>query len=204
MSGEVVAHVDGHPVSVAEVDERERRLRASLLASALPRPGTSEGRQLRRWLVQLLVTERVIAIEAAALGVGARGAPAEDDLLPDTTARLEIGSIAASTLQDPLARAVFVRITADVVVTERDISEYHARNPFRFAAPVATGHGWHRPAATLTLEDARPVIEENLLAAARRRRFRIWLDTRRAALVQLAPGHEHPGDPSQPDNTHRH
>ena len=204
MSGEVVAHVDGNPVSVAEVDERERRLRASLLASALPRPGTSEGRQLRRWLVQSLVTERVIAIEAAALGVGSGGAPAEDDLLPDTTARLEIGSIAASVLQDPLARAVFVRIAADVVVTERDISEYHARNPFRFGAPVATEHGWHRPAATLTLGDARPVIEEHLLAAARRRRFRVWLDTRRAALVELAPGHEHPGDPGQPDNTHRH
>ena len=23
-------------------------------------------------------------------------------------------------------------------------------------------------------------------------------------LVQLAPGYEHPGDPRQPDNTHRH
>ena len=30
------------------------------------------------------------------------------------------------------------------------------------------------------------------------------LDERRAALVVLAPGYEHPGDPRQPDNTHRH
>ena len=204
MSGELVATVGGRPVSTGEVDARERRLRAALLASALPRPGTSEGRQLRRWLVQLLVTERVITIEAAALGVGPEGAPTEDDLLPDTTTRLEIGSIAASALQDPLARAVFVRVTADVVVDARDVSEYHARNPFRFAAPEATASGWRRPAATLTLEDARPLVEEHLLAAARRRRFRSWLDARRAALVQLEPGHEHPGDPRQPDNTHRH
>lgn len=204
MSDQVVARVGGHPVSVAEVDTRESRLRAASLASALPRPGTSEGRQLRRWLVQVLVTERVLAIEAAALGVGPRGAPAEDDLLPDTTARLEIGSIAASALRDPLARAVFARVTADVVVDERDVSEYHARNPFRFAAPEGAGGVWHRPAATLTLEDARPAIREHLLASARRRGFRVWLDSRTAALVELLPGHEHPGDPSQPDNTHRH
>jgi [acyl-carrier-protein] S-malonyltransferase len=204
MSGDVVARVGGQPISVAEVDDRENRLRASLLASALPRPGTSEGRQLRRWLVQLAVTEHVIAIEAAALGIGSGGAPDQDELLPDTAARLEIGSIAASSLQDPLARAVFAQVTADVVVDERDIAEYHARNPFRFAAPDATAHGWHRPAATPTLADARPAIAAHLLASARRRMFRIWLDARRAALVSLAPGYEHPGDPRQPDNTHRH
>jgi [acyl-carrier-protein] S-malonyltransferase len=204
MSVEVVAHVAGRPVSVAEVDDHENRLRAKLLASALPRPGTSEGRQLRRWLVQLLVTERVIAIEAAALGADHGEAPREDELLPDTTARLEIGSVAASALQDPLARAVFVRVTADVTVDEGDVEEYHARNPFRFARPDATVGGWHRPAATLTLEDARPAVAAHLLASARRRVFRNWLDARRAALVELAPGYEHPGDPRQPDNTHRH
>jgi [acyl-carrier-protein] S-malonyltransferase len=32
----------------------------------------------------------------------------------------------------------------------------------------------------------------------------VWLDARCAALVSLAPGYEHPGDPRQPDNTHRH
>ncbi|REM51989.1 malonyl CoA-ACP transacylase, partial [Mycobacterium tuberculosis] len=43
-----------------------------------------------------------------------------------------------------------------------------------------------------------------LLGAARRRAFRVWLDARRNALVVLAPGYEHPGDPRQPDNTRRH
>ena len=204
MSAEVVARVDGRPVTVADVDDRENRLRAAVLASALPRPGTSEGRQLRRWLVQLLVTDCVIAIESAALGVDARGAPAEDELLPDTTARLEIGSIAASALRDPLARAVFVRVTAEASVDDRAIAEYHARNPLRFAQSGPAAGGWHRPAATLTLADARSAVAAHLLASARRRMFRIWLDARRAALVDLAPGYEHPGDPRQPDNTHRH
>jgi [acyl-carrier-protein] S-malonyltransferase len=200
----VVARVAGRPISAAEVDDRENRLRALLLDSALPRPDTSEGRQLRRWLVQLLVTERVIAIEAAALGVGPGGAPTEDEVLPDTAARLEIGSIAASALRDPLARAVFVRVTADTAVDDRAVEEYHARNPSRFAVPDASGTGWRRPAVALTLERARPAVAAHLLASARRRMFRIWLDTRRAALVELAPGYEHPGDPRQPDNTHRH
>lgn len=199
----VVARVAGCDVSAAEVDDRETRLRASLLASALPRPDTSEGRQLRRWLVQLLVTERVIALEAASLGVEPYG-PAEGELLPDTTARLEIGSIAASVLRDPLARAVFVRVTAHTVVDDRTVADYHARNPSRFAVPDASGTGWHRPAAALTLERARPAVTAYLLASARRRMFRIWLDARRAAVVELAPGYEHPGDPRQPDNTHRH
>ena len=102
-----VAAVSGVPVWVDEVDAREDRLRGSRLASSLPRRGTSEGRQLRRWLTQLLVTERVVAAEAAARGLTADGAPSEDELLPDATARLEIGSIAGSVLADPLARALF-------------------------------------------------------------------------------------------------
>ena len=57
----VAATVGGVPVWVDEVDAREDRLRGSRLASSLPRRGTSEGRQLRRWLTQLLVTERVVA-----------------------------------------------------------------------------------------------------------------------------------------------
>jgi [acyl-carrier-protein] S-malonyltransferase len=53
-------------------------------------------------------------------------------------------------------------------------------------------------------EDVRDAITERLLAAARRRAFSAWVDQRRTELLRLAPGNEHPGDPSQPDNTHRH
>jgi len=180
----VAATVGGVPVSVEEVDAREDRLRGSRLASSLPRRGTSEGRQLRRWLTQLLVTERVAASEAAARWLTIDGAPDEDELLPDTTARLEIGSIAGSVLSDPLARALFVSVTAGVDVTDAQVQDYRDRNPRRFGGTAE--------------------IADHLRGAARRRAFRLWLDGRCAELVELAPGYEHPGDPRQPDNTHRH
>lgn len=180
----VAAMVDGVPVSVDDVDAREARLRDSRIASSLPRPGTSEGRQLRRWLTQLLVTERVVADEASARGLSAHGAPTEDALLPDMAVRLEIGSVAASVLADPLARALFADVTAAVGVTDDDVASYRTRNPHRFANAADTA--------------------AHLRAAARRRAFRRWLDARCAAVVRLAPGYEHPGDPRQPDNTHRH
>jgi [acyl-carrier-protein] S-malonyltransferase len=199
------ATVDGVPVSVDEVDSREAQLRGGSLAAALPIAGSSEGRQLRRWLTQLIVTERVVAAEAAARGVSANDAPAEDELLPDITARLEIGSVAAATLADPRARALFACVTANIEVSDDDIAGYHDRNPLRFAESRPDRHGWRAPAATApSLAEVRSTIAEHLRAAARRRAFRVWLDQRRAELVQLAPGYEHPGDPRQPDNTHRH
>jgi [acyl-carrier-protein] S-malonyltransferase len=203
----VAAHVCGRPVQVAEVDAREARLRATSPPGSLPLAGTSEGRQLRRWLTQLIVTERVVAAEAARLGVVAATAPGIDEVLPDVTARLEIGSVTAATLTDPLARALFAYVTADVAVSDDDVADYHARNPMRFATgtrgPQKT-RGWRNPGPPPSLQQVRPAITEHLLAAARRRAFRNWLDTRRADLVKLAPGFEHPGDPRQPDNVHRH
>ncbi len=205
MSHAHVATVAGLGVPVADVDERETQLRTAVPAAVLPREGTSEGRQLRRWLTQLVVTERVIATEAAAAGVTADGAPTEDQLLPDNSARLEIGSVAAAALADPLARAMFGHVTAAVGVADTEVADYHARNPLRFAPPSDAGNGWRT--ATIDappLESVRPLIEQHLRGAARRRAFRLWLDARRAELVRLAPGYEHPGDPRQPDNTHRH
>jgi [acyl-carrier-protein] S-malonyltransferase len=201
----IAATVGGVAVHVDEVDAREARMRDGPLAAALPAAGTSEGRQLRRWLTQLIVTERVIADQAAALGVTAKDAPSEAELLPDTTARLEIGSIAAAALSDPCARALFARVTAAVDVSDDDVARYHARNPLRFAAPCVDRHGWRVPGvAAPPLHQVRDAIADHLGAAARRRAFRVWLDERRAELVRLAPGYEHPGDPRQPDNTHRH
>ncbi|OBF88879.1 malonyl CoA-ACP transacylase [Mycobacterium sp. 852002-51152_SCH6134967] len=180
----VAATVDGVPVSLDEVDAREASLRASRIASSLPRPGTSEGRQLRRWLTQLLVAERVVATEGAARGLNVDDAPPEADVLPDMTVRMEIGSVAASVLADPLARALFAEMTASIDISDDQVASYQERNPLRFSK---------------TAEAAA-----HLRAAARRRAFRLWLDARCAAAVELAPGYEHPGDPRQPDNTHRH
>jgi [acyl-carrier-protein] S-malonyltransferase len=200
---DVAATVAGIPIGTDEVDRREAALRAGPLASALPRAGTSEGRQLRRWLTQLVVTQRVVAVEAASLAVTADAAPAEDALLPDESARLEMGSVAAAALADPLARAVFARVTDDVDVSDADVADYHARNPLRFACRPRA-HGWRAPASAPPLTVVRHAIRAHLRGAARRRAFRVWLDARSAALVELANGYEHPGDPSQPDNTHRH
>ncbi|SPM28904.1 DUF7158 domain-containing protein [Mycobacterium terramassiliense] len=205
MSEGLVASVAGYPVSVDEVDAAEARLRRGRRAAALPAAGTAEGRQLRRWLTQVIVTERVVAVEAAARGLTARDAPAQAELLPDTTARLEIGSVAAAVLADPRARALFADVTAAVRIGDDDVADYHARNPLRFAAPRPGPDGWRAPPRTgPPLAQVRPAIADHLRGAARRRGFRVWLDARRAALVRLAPGYEHPGDPRQPDNTHRH
>jgi [acyl-carrier-protein] S-malonyltransferase len=208
VSAHPVATVAGTPIPETEVDAREARLRSGRLAAALPASGTSEGRQLRRWLTQLIVTERVVAAEAAARGLTAvtpAEAPPEAELLPDVTARLEIGSIAAAALADPRARALFADVTAAVQVSDDDVADYHARNPLRFAAPSPGRHGWRVPAVVgPPLEQVRSAVTEHLRAAARRRAFRVWLDERRVELVQLAPGYEHPGDPRQPDNVHRH
>jgi len=201
----VVATVAGLPVPVAEVDAAEARLRAGPAAAALPASGTGEGRQLRRWLTQLIVTQRVVAAEAAARGLAARGAPTEAEVLPDITARLEIGSVAAATLADLLARALFADVTAAVQVTHDEVAAYHARNPLRFAEPRRRPDGWRAPPTVgPPLAEVRAAIVEQLRGAARRRAFRVWLDARREALVQLATGYEHPGDPRQPDNVHRH
>ncbi|GAY16531.1 malonyl CoA-ACP transacylase [Mycobacterium sp. shizuoka-1] len=198
----VVATVAGMDVGVDEVDAREAALRAAPQVAALPRPHTSEGRQLRRWLTQLLVAEKLVAREAETLGVRVTAAtPDEEDLLPDQTARLEIGSIAAAVLVDPVARAVFDHVTGDVDVDERTVVDFHTRNPRRFLR--FQGTGW-QVACEPDLADVRPLIVAHLRGAARRRRFRMWLDQHRADLVWLAPGYEHPGDPRQPDNTHRH
>lgn len=205
MSPEKVATVAGEPVPVDEVDAAEARLRRGPAAAALPARGTSEGRQLRRWLTQLIVTRRVVAAEAAARDLSGRDAPAEADLLPDATARLEIGSVAAAALADPRARALFAAVTAAVDVSDDDVAGYHARNPLRFAAPGPGPHGWRAPPqAGPPLAQVRAAILDHLRGAARRRAFRVWLDARRAEAVRLAPGYEHPGDPRQPDNTHRH
>ncbi|MCH9709074.1 MAG: malonyl CoA-ACP transacylase [Actinomycetia bacterium] len=204
MNVDIAAVVGGDSVTVEEVDARGRDLRERVPAHALPRPGTSESRQLRRWITQVLVAERVVAAEAGALHESDDGAPSERELLPDNVARLEIGSVAASTLSAPAGRAVFARVTGPVRISAEQVRDYHRRNPFRFA-PHSTVHGaWQHAQGDIPLAEAGPAIAAHLLAAARRREYRRWLDARCAEVVVLAPGYEHPGDPRQPDNTHRH
>jgi [acyl-carrier-protein] S-malonyltransferase len=248
-----VAWVGGSPVDVSEVDGMETRLRAGPVGPTLPRAHSREGRQLRRWLVQVLVAERLVAAEAAARGLDEADAPGLAELAPDRAALLGLGSVAADLLtRSPLARTVFVAVTEHVPVPS--VAEFHARNPERFlvpeervvthtigdgparrrvlrrgelagpvedavfaaragdtVGPVRDPLGTHtlvveevRPARTRPLAEVRDEIAAHLLAAARRRAFTAWLDRHAAAEAALAPGFEHPGDPGQPDNTHRH
>lgn len=198
----VAATVGSQIITVADVDAREHVVRAGHRDHALPRPGTSEARQLRRWLTQVLVAERVVALWEGPVDVQA--APAEDDLLPDAVARMEVGSVAAATLAGPRGRAVYVAVTADVRVPEGAVADYHVRNPLRFSSSRHEVGGWRPAPGPARLDDVRAEITAHLLAAARRREYHRWLDARCGELVTLAPGYEHPGDPRQPDNTHRH
>lgn len=253
----VVAWVDGVAVEVGEVDRREAALRAGPRASALPRSGSGEGRQLRRWLVQVLVAERVVERAARRLGVTAAGAPGLAELVPDRAGMLGLGSVAADLLtRDALARNVFLAVTAEVSVSDGQVARYWRANPegFRiperrlvrhavgpadpasrparavrrgelgreletavFGAPpggrveLADAVGTHTvlvvdaaPARVRELAEVREEIRRRLTLGARRRAFVEWLDQRLAASVRLAVGFEHPGDPAQPDNTHRH
>lgn len=174
-------------VSVEDVDAREARFRASTPGSALPLVGTPQWRQLRRWLAQLVLTERVLRSEAFRLGITAEHAPTLPEVLPDGTARFEVGSIAASALADPLARAVFCYVTEDVDVSEMEVTAFHERNPRRFASVcVETRRG-----GTPSLDAVRPLIAGHLRGTARRRAFRQWLETRSADLI-------HGADPRSP------
>ncbi|MEU7896768.1 hypothetical protein AB0B45_28400 [Nonomuraea sp. NPDC049152] len=72
------------------------------------------------------------------------------------------------------------------------------------AGPVRDPLGWHVAVARPAPAPARDPSDAALVAAAGRRAFARWLDVQRAARVELVPGLEHPGDPRQPDNHHKH
>ena len=133
------ATVGGVPVSVAEVDAREDRLRGSRLASSLPRRGTSEG-----------TAAAPLADPAAGDRAGGRrrGGGARTDgrrcaergrAAARHDARLEIGSIAAlgaGRSAGPGAVRRSVTAAVDVTDAERRAS-YLARNPRRLRGSTA-------------------------------------------------------------------
>ncbi len=120
---------------------------------------------------------------AAVRSTGSAGAPAGA-----TVEQVSRGQVCG-----PLEDALFAAAPGDVV------------------GPLRSELGWHvarveavTPAATVPLEAVREAIAADLLAAERGRRFDAWLGQRRAELVTVAAGHEHPGDPRAPDSNHRH
>ncbi|GAA4576228.1 DUF7158 domain-containing protein [Planotetraspora kaengkrachanensis] len=132
----IAAIVAGAPITVDEVERRVAALRDGRRGDLLPADGTTEGRQLRRWVTQVMVAERVVADEAARRGVVA---PPDAPPLPlDAVARLELGSVVAAVLSaDPLAQALYRDMTADVTVPEPDVLRYYAENRDRYRTRTA-------------------------------------------------------------------
>lgn len=84
-------------------------------------------------------------------------------------------------------------------------AELRTRAPGTRVGPVRTGLGWHFATVTATeVRSNQPAQPADPADPARLTTFNRWLDQRRRALITHAPGFEHPGDPNQPDNTHRH
>jgi [acyl-carrier-protein] S-malonyltransferase len=181
------AWVDGEPVVAAVVHSELARLRSGPRAALLPGADSPEGRQLRRWVTQTVVVRRLLERELTERGLAVDSAPAVQVVLPSATAGLTFGGVLASVLrQSAPARAVFVAVTAPGRVTTDEVAAYVRRTstPGRAADPAHA--------------------QRVLLDGRRREVFLDWLAAQLAARVRLEAGFEHPGDPHQPDATHRH
>jgi [acyl-carrier-protein] S-malonyltransferase len=177
------AWVDGSAIAAAEVDERLIGLRSRDQAGALPAADSREGRQLRRWVAQVAVVERVCEREVAARGEGsARGGGLGDLTRADAAA---LGSIVAAAWTNNPA----VPRAADLVTRDVSVAPGRLR---RAAALSATDDG-----GTVWTADA-------LIASARMEAFARWLARATHERVRLEEGFEHPGDATQPDNLHEH
>ncbi|GAB1818301.1 DUF7158 domain-containing protein [Herbidospora sp. RD11066] len=180
----IAATVGDETISVAEVDQRLQDLYEGPLAPRLPHPSSPEGRNLRRWLVQLMTMERVVAQEFGHLRVGGHRDQVRRITLP---LALRTGGVVASVLATPAGQALFARVEATVPPDE--IRSYYDRNRDRHPAPFDQESG---------------EIEARLVQARKETLFARWLEARHREKVTLMPGFEHPGDPRQPDATHRH
>jgi len=178
-----VAEVDGHRISLAEVDRRAAELRSGPRGALLPPPDTAEGRNLRRWLVQLVAAERVVRNSCAARGIDTAGAPTAR---LDLGGALRLGGVAAAMLHRMPGA---IELAAEAGPTAVEVADHHQRNRDRYPQPLVA---------------AAAVIAAELARQRRATAFGHWLDVAMASRVRLAPGFEHPGEPGHPDATHRH
>ncbi|MEY9964369.1 [acyl-carrier-protein] S-malonyltransferase [Streptacidiphilus sp. MAP12-16] len=101
-----------------------------------------------------------------------------------------LASIGWSTLQD---------LPPELAAAARSAAVGHPVGPLR------SRDTWHRLRVDALGPAAAPVPAPTLAPSGPDlRAFARWLDLRRAQSVRVAPGFEHPGDPTQPDHTHRH
>lgn len=184
----VAAHVGARTVSEDAVEARVTALRRGPLAARLPRPGTADARNLRRWVVQLLTYEAVIEDAAASMDLPGEQVLQEREF--SLSVALGTGGVTATILSSlPVATAVYDRVTADITVPPSEVRAYYDRNRDEHPAPY---------------DESRQAIAHDLRRAAADRHFTLWLEHRHATTVTLHPGFEHPADPRHADATHRH
>jgi [acyl-carrier-protein] S-malonyltransferase len=183
----VMAYLNGEPIPRQLLDDRLAALRAGDAACVLPRPDSREGRQLTRWVAQVVLTEQVCLDELSRRG----------DVVPigpggslNVSTAIAVGSITAAALagSEPVRR-VAALVSSDVTIPRAQL-EYAAdvlgeQPP---ADPDVPVDRWHA----------------ELLDSARLEAFARWLNAAMHERTRLVRGLEHPGDSSQPDNLHRH
>jgi [acyl-carrier-protein] S-malonyltransferase len=154
------------------VERAVAELRAGPWADRLPPDNSAGGRNLRRWLVQVLTTRAVVEREAAARGLTATAAdgPAAPLTLP---VALATGGVAAAVLAAmPLARALRRAVTAEVEVPEAEVRAYYDRNRDRYTRPerravsLARDGGEVRPIGPVRRGELPRPLEEAVFAAA--------------------------------------
>jgi len=156
----VVATVGGRPVSIERLEERVAEVRRGPRGRHLPPGGGSESIRLRRWIVQELVTEDVLVLEARAAGIlGPDGMGQES---ADAT-REKLSTAAVAMLVD--------RVTASITVPERDVRAYYERNRDRYRRREARRIRHivlaDEPSASQVIRQLAAGGEMSLLAAAR-------------------------------------
>ncbi|HEU4998163.1 MAG TPA: hypothetical protein VFT68_04400 [Lapillicoccus sp.] len=174
----VAAWVDDEPLPAEEIDARLARLRSLDRAHSLPDAHTREGRQLRRWVAQVAVVERLCENEIGGRQVAPIGVSARSDAAA-------LGSIVAAAW----ANNATVPQAANLVTGDVTLSHRQREQAARLAATEDGATAW---------------TMEQLLLSARLEAFARWLARATHERVRLAEGYEHPGDASQPDNLHEH
>ncbi|HCU51875.1 MAG TPA: hypothetical protein DGG94_19090, partial [Micromonosporaceae bacterium] len=112
MTATILGWLDGQPLARTELDRRLAALRNGPRSSALPSPGSAEGRQLTRWVAQVLLTEALCTAEATSRGLNQANFPV---VRLDQRAAVELGSITAAAFEGcPAVRAVFHAVTESV------------------------------------------------------------------------------------------
>ena len=187
----VAAWVDDEPLAAEEIDARLSRLRAGDRAHTLPDAHTREGRQLRRWVAQVAVVERLCEHTCDSFVRFEDGIPSGSGHERGFEAGVSRGEAAAlgSIVAAAWANNPTVRQAADLVTKHVALSELQKEQAARLVATDDGGVAW---------------TSEQLLTSARLEAFARWLATATHERVRLEAGYEHPGDATQPDNLHEH